>query len=437
MYDPLTHNQIPLDHERGVQSYWARSTELPAFDAQALPSRADVVVIGAGYTGLNAAIELAQRGREVVLLDAGGIGAGCSSRNAGFLLPGTGRLSFSDYQKSFGFDTACAVQQEFATSITHVEAMVDASDVSCDLLHTRYLRLAHSAKMAAQLQRQQSLYAHTALTAHWLSPDDISEQIPGISWNHGGLEVTPARAVNPRALVGVYLQHALNAGVRCVPHHPVVAWQKQGSGHQLSTPSGTIRANHVLLCSNGYLAKSPFPQLSTRQMPVLSSILVTRPLTQHEQNAQGLRINDMMMDTRTLKYYYRLLPDGRLLFGGRGAVTGASESHPRHRARLEAAVQATFPSLQGLTSDFYWSGWISVALDSMPRVYSPEAGVYTSMGYCGAGVAFASLAGKRLAQLVAGDSLPELPFYQSSLPRFPLPQLRRLALRTFYALQRG
>ncbi|WP_194756334.1 NAD(P)/FAD-dependent oxidoreductase [Aliidiomarina indica] len=437
MYDPLIANTIPRDHEQGIDTYWTSHTQLPECRVSKLPEHAEFVVIGAGYTGLNAALALAQQGREVVLLDAGGIGAGCSSRNAGFMLPGSGRLSFSDYHKAFGFETAAGVQQEFASSIAHVEELVQSSQFPCDLISSRYLRLAHNQKMAKQLENQQALYEHTALDAEWFSNAEIARQIPGISWNYGGLQVTPARAVNPRALVGVYLDQVIRAGVRCIPHHPVIDWQRCGDGHRLATPAASIKAQHVLVCTNGYLAKAPFPDISARHMPVLSSILVTRPLTQHEQAAQGLRVNDMMMDTRTLKYYYRLLPDGRLLFGGRGAVTGANAADQRHQQRLEAALKATFPGLQNLATDYYWSGWISVALDAMPRVFSPTPGVYTSMGYCGAGVAFASLAGKRLAQLAMGETLPPLPFYQSPLPRFPLPRLRRMALRAFYALQRG
>ncbi|RUO33537.1 NAD(P)/FAD-dependent oxidoreductase [Aliidiomarina sanyensis] len=442
MYDPLQQSVIPRDHERGVHSYWAAHTVLPPVAEHALPDRTDVVVIGAGYTGLNAAITLARDyQREVVLIDAGAIGAGCSSRNAGFLLPGTGRLGFADYQRKFGADVAQAVQNEFAASLAHVDAAVDSASVSCDLIPSRYLRLAHSAKMGRSLQAQQALYQPTLLDAEWVSPSELQETIPGISWSHGALAITPARSVNPRALVGVYLEQAQTAGVLCVPHHPVIDWQTSGSPnsrgdnapHRIVTEQGAIRCNQVLICANGYLSKQPFAALSQRHFPVLSSILVTRPLTAAEQAENGLRSTDMMMDTRTLKYYYRLLPDGRLLFGGRGAVSGSESTHPRHRARLERALAQTFPRLRQLTTDFYWSGWVSVSFDAMPRVYSPSSGVFTSMGYCGAGVAFASLAGKRLAQKAAGDKLPELPFYHGELPRFPFPSLRRAALRAMYA----
>lgn len=442
LYDPLQQPFIPRDHERGVYSYWTAQTALQPVPQQRLPAQADVVVIGAGYTGLNAAITLARDyQREVVLLDAGGIGAGCSSRNAGFLLPGTGRLGFADYQRKFGLDVAQGVQNEFAASLSHVDAAVEETGIDCDLTPSRYLRLAHSRKMGNLLKVQHDLYQPTLLDADWIAPEQVQESIPGISWSHGALAITPARSVNPRALVDVYLSQAQSAGVLCLPHHPVIDWQRPTAAignhiqgmHQIATDQGTIQCKQVLICANGYLSKQPFHELSQRHFPVLSSILVTRPLTADEQIENGLRTTDMMMDTRLLKYYYRLLPDGRLLFGGRGAVSGRESSHPEHQARLERALLHTFPRLRRLTTDYYWSGWISVALDAMPRVFSPAPGVFTSMGYCGAGVAFASLAGKRLGQLAAGETLPALPFYQSALPRFPFPGLRRMALRMMYA----
>lgn len=437
MYDPLKSRDIPAFHEFGIASYWAAVTPFPDTNAVALPSSAEVVVIGAGYTGLNAAIEIAQQQqREVVLVDAGGVGAGASSRNAGFLLPGTGRLGYSDYAGKFGDNVAHAVQNEFAKSIEHVKAAAEASDWPCELIEARYLRLGHNAKAAATLQQQQPAYANTLLTAEWLSPEEQQEQLPGLKWQHGGLALTPAAALNPRALTGAYLRLAQNAGVVIATGHPVTEWRTHDGKHSLTAGGHNIDCDQVIVCSNGYLPKQPFPDLNRRQFPVLSSILVSRPLNAAEQQYCGLTVNDLVMDTRTLKYYYRLLPDGRVLFGGRGAVKGKHADAGAQKRRMERAMAATFPELNDLHADYFWSGWISVALDSMPRIYSPTPGVFTSAGYCGAGVAFASLAGKRLAQLSHGEAMPDLPFYQSELPRYPFASARRLALRAMYSVDR-
>lgn len=437
MYDPLKSRFTPAFHEFGTDSYWQAVTPFPDTNACALPTTAEVVVIGAGYTGLNAAIEIAeQQQREVLLIDAGGIGAGASSRNAGFLLPGTGRLGYADYHGRFGEAVANAVQNEFAESIAHVQNMAADSEWPCELLQGRYLRLAHNAKAAKLLASQQPGYAKTLLQAEWLSAAQQHEQLPGICWQHGGLALSPAAAINPRALVATCLTRAQKAGVKIATGHPVTHWQRQNGKHLLTAGEQTVTCEQVLVCGNGYLAKQPFADLRARQFPVLSSIIVSRPLNVSEQQYVGLQVNDLVMDTRLLKYYYRLLPDGRILFGGRGAVTGKNASSEQEKQRLLAAMQNTFPTLTDLHADYFWSGWISVALDAMPRVYSPSPGVFTSAGYCGAGVAFASLAGKRLAELSAGKALPELPFYQSGLPKYPFAPARRLALRALYRWQR-
>jgi glycine/D-amino acid oxidase-like deaminating enzyme len=133
------------------------------------------------------------------------------------------------------------------------------------------------------------------------------------------------------------------------------------------------------------------------------------------------------MDTRALKYYYRKLPDNRILFGGRGAITGKSAEDPYYAARLLAVLKTSFPALNNLNYSYAWSGWICMALDDLPHLHqNKDQSVFYGMGYCGSGVSFSVQMGKRLAQKVAGKSVPNLPLYQKALPKFPLAPLRRV-----------
>ena len=133
------------------------------------------------------------------------------------------------------------------------------------------------------------------------------------------------------------------------------------------------------------------------------------------------------MDTRALKYYFRKLPDNRILFGGRGAVNGQHADDPRYANRLLNVLKSSFPSLKQVAIDYSWSGWICMALDDLPHVVKGDnaGNLFYSAGYCGNGVSFAVQAGKRLAQQIAGQPVPNLPLYNQSLPKFPLPSLRR------------
>ena len=146
-----------------------------------------------------------------------------------------------------------------------------------------------------------------------------------------------------------------------------------------------------------------------------------------------------------MKYYYRVLPDGRLLFGGRGAVKGKDADNTSEKKRLYRAMVKSFPSLIGIAMDYFWSGWVSVSLDSMPRIFvnseassnNANRSAYSigyAMGYCGSGVSFAAFAGQRLAQRMMGASDVDLslPIYQSPLKTYPFPKARRLALHGLY-----
>ncbi|MGX5913282.1 NAD(P)/FAD-dependent oxidoreductase [Aliidiomarina sp. Khilg15.8] len=438
-YDPLTAASIDAGYADQVASYWQQQSaplKLPA--APALPQRAAVVIIGAGYTGLNAALALASEYEQpAVVLEAGDIGAGCSGRNAGFVLPGSGRLSIHDYQHKFGSSTAGAVAAEFDASVNHVRALVQQHNIDCQWQDARLLRVAHTRRHAARLQAQlTNIAAADNAARQYLTQSDLAHQVPGIRQAYGAIQQSPAAAINPRALVQGYASAAANAGASIYTRCPVTRWRSMPAGEQLSTPQGEIVADQVLVCSNAYTPAGLNRNISQRQLPALSSVIVTAPLSEAQVQALGLHSSDLIMDTRSLKYYYRLLPDNRLLFGGRGAVSGKQATHPKYKQHLARAMVDTLPALAKTPIEYYWYGWVSVARDSMPRVFAHSERSFVAMGYCGAGIAFSSLAGKRLAALSQGQTLPPLPFYQSALPAFPNARLRRLGQAAYYQYAR-
>jgi len=141
--------------------------------------------------------------------------------------------------------------------------------------------------------------------------------------------------------------------------------------------------------------------------------------------------SNVVMDTRALKYYYRKLPDNRILFGGRGAITGKSADDPYYAQRLLAVLKTSFPPLGSLKYQYAWSGWICMALDDMPHIYqNTQKNIFYSMGYCGSGVSFSVQAGKRLAEKVAekviDKKIANLPLFNRELPKFPFAPLRRV-----------
>ncbi|RUO29796.1 FAD-binding oxidoreductase [Aliidiomarina sedimenti] len=440
VYDPLCSPTTPRNHDRDISSYWQHNGPLTGapgstgIPCSRLPQHAEFVVVGAGYTGLNAAIELSQRGHQVVVLEAGDVAAGCSSRNAGFVLPSSGRLSLHDYRRHYGAECADNVLHEFNQGVRHVESLVKAHQIECDWQSASYVRVAHTPAHAAALRALADNAA--AWPRRYLDSAHMQQRYGGLRHAHGALQQQPAARVHPRALAQGYATIALQAGSQIKTSCPVTALSAKRDGYLLQTAEGEIQADKVLMCSNGYLQRSLLPALSHCQLPALSSIIVTAPLSDWQRECIGLTDRELMMDTRLLKYYYRLLPDGRLLFGGRGAVQGRDANHPRYQHALLQAMYTSMPVLKGIAVDYSWCGWISVSADSMPRVCELDTNLFASFGYCGAGISFSSLAGKRLAQRALGDRLAALPFYQLPPRSFPMPRMRRLGQRLYYRYAR-
>jgi len=152
---------------------------------------------------------------------------------------------------------------------------------------------------------------------------------------------------------------------------------------------------------------------------VLSNSLVTRPLTPAELEATNFLTTEVITDTRTLRFYYRRLPDNRVQIGSRSAITGADAPHPRHMQVLVDGLHRKFPALKGIPIEHSWWGWVDVSHDMMPRITQPDTreSVYYALGYGGNGVSFSAHAGRRLAQRIAGktDRAFDLPIYQRPL----------------------
>jgi len=192
----------------------------------------------------------------------------------------------------------------------------------------------------------------------------------------------------------------------------------------------------VALETAAYVPKVLSPLTKNRLMPILSNSVVTRPLNEDEKEACGFKTSSPLTDTRTLRHYYRYLPDGRVQIGSRSAVTGADAENPAHLNLLLQGLHRKFPALTGIELDYSWWGWVDMSHDMMPRIYQPDGSqpLFYSLGYGGNGVMYSAQAGRRMAQWVAGkgESL-DLPIFTSQLPSHGvLTPFRRLGQRIMY-----
>ena len=195
-----------------------------------------------------------------------------------------------------------------------------------------------------------------------------------------------------------------------------------------------MRARQVVIAGNGYTGDRLHPGTSGRLLPVLSNIIVTRELTPAERSSVNWQSYLKIWDSRMLLFYYRLLPQNRVLFGARGGIEDTPDSNRRQKAWLERRFAEMFPPLAKVETEYFWRGWVCLSRDKNPHVGSIEDGsVHYALAYIGSGVALATYCGRLLAAQIAGEAAGEAgPPLGAPLPAFPFPTLRRLYQRLAY-----
>ena len=428
-YDPQYDPLVARDPGAGrgyAPTWWVASAGTPPADDGpiAQDTEADVVIIGAGATGISTALYLAQEhGIQALVLEANQTAWGCSSRSGGQGQNSAGRLKRSQWIARWGLDVAKKLDTEVRTGFDNFKQL--STEIDCDAFDGGHLYLAHRpAKLAAvqaeaALMREQFGYATRMLSADEVRRDYCDERE-----NAGAMFEPEGVGIHPLKFTYGLIRKARGLGVRLHTASPVQGWQTVNGVHHLRTPGGTVRTQRVAVCTGGYTGQGLNPQLKNRLMPILSNSVVTRVLTETELKACNFRTQTFMTDTRTLRFYYRLLRGNRLQLGSRSAVTGAHAQDPGHLKLLTDAIARKFPPLAGIAIEHSWWGWVDVSHDMMPRITRPDPtqSIWYALGFGGNGVSFSTWAGKRLAQRVAGkdagQAVFELPIYNSPLP-FP------------------
>lgn len=438
-YDPLV-SRGPGQNRDYAPTYWTATAGTPPADDGPIGGDvdADVAIIGSGYTGLACAIFLAREfGIKAVVLEANRVAWGCSTRNGGQGQNAAGRLSRSQWIARWGRDVALRLHAEVREGFETFEELISSGDIACEPQRGGHLHIAHRpralAAIAAELRLQNEVFGYGS---RLVPLDELRRDYVREAEAVGAVHEPLGTGVHPAKLAFGYQRMARGLGAKIHTASPVLEIASEPGFYRLRTSGGSVRARAVGIATGAYTAAGLSPLLRGRCMPILSNSIVTRPLTAAELEATGFRTTEVITDTRTLRYYYRLLPDRRIQIGSRSAITGADAGNPCHLELLTEGLARKFPALRGIEIDYSWWGWVDVSHDMMPRIFRPDPAqrLFYALGYGGNGVSYSAQAGRRMAEMIAGKTFPhqDLPIFTSPLPTHPFSPFRRIGQRLLY-----
>lgn len=383
--------------------------------------RADVCVIGGGFTGLSAALNLAEQGMDVVLLEAERIGFGASGRNGGLIGSGQ-RKDILEIEEKFGPERARELWQFGEAAKTEIRERVTKHDIACDLqdgqlegVHKK--RYVGWAKEHADALAERYDYPHIRVLSH----EETRELVATDDFLQGVFD-EQSMTIHPLNYALGIARAAREAGVRIYEDSRVTTYS-QSDPATISTANGSVKASFIVLACNGYLGKLE-PRVAGKIMPINNFMIATERLGVERAN-ELIAGRFGIHDTRFVVNYFRLSEDYRLLFGG-------GENYRRGfpsdiAAFVRPHMLGLFPQLEDVRIDYAWGGTLGVTVNRLPHVGRLEPNLYFAQGYSGHGISTANFAGKVIAEAIAGTaarfdifaSLPVRTFPGGTLLRYP------------------
>jgi glycine/D-amino acid oxidase-like deaminating enzyme len=382
--------------------------------------QADVVIVGAGYTGLSAAIHLAEQGVRTVVIEAAEPGWGASGRNGGQTNAGL-KHGRSELEARFGGALGQQMYEIAANAPLFTRELIRRHGIECEATHTGTLRLAHHDRAFDALKS----------AGDALSKDGVAVRLldRAAATNEAGTEIYVGGLFDPRGGNLHPLKYArglakaiLSKGAAIYVHSPVRELERVGSSWRVSTQGGVLTTDKVVLATNGY-TDALWPDLAQTVLPVHSFQVATAPLSDDVARTI-LPGRASAYDSRRLVLYFRLTGDLRLVFGGRASFSIADRSSDY--SVLRTVIGQMFPAIAGVPIEHRWAGRVAITADSLPHLHELAPGLIAALGYNGRGVAMATRMGKVIADQILFGKQRDFP---TTTPRcIPFHALRKPAL---------
>lgn len=369
----------------------------------------EIVVVGAGFTGLSIALHLAESGVSTVVLEAGEIGGEASGRSSGQLIRGF-KLSSADLARRFDPARYDRLAHLGDSLVDYVFDLVETHGIACHGERKGWIRAAHNEPSFKALARTAEDLKRRNQNVVLLSAGDM-ERYTGSAYYHGGLLDPEAGALQPLSYARGLAAAALRKGARIYTGTEATGLERRGDGWAVICPQGKISCRQVVFATGAETRPGTYG-IEKSFIPVDSCQIATKPLDAALRKAI-LPTGIVVSDSRKLTNFFRFDPAGRLIVGGRGSQGDASTE----RALLKAA-RDRFPILADVEWGHKWSARVDLTLDNLPHLSSPDKGIWTLVGFGGRGIALGTALGRLVAQKLTGNASGDI-FPVTPLPRVP------------------
>ena len=433
----LYHKDI-YNFNKPIKSYWETTADTKnKYEELKKNIQTNIVVIGGGYTGVACALSLAKNYNEdVILIEAGHIGWGSSARNAGFCCIPPAKISVKKMFSKYGKEETKKFFKNTIEGSNFTKNLIEEYNIDCDLTGDCNYEVAPHPSYFESIKKEAEVYKNEfGIETKIFSKEEFNEIGHSGEEQFGAFSYKPGFAINPLKFLLGLANQAKNEGVKIYQKSQVTKIEKIKNKYNVIVNNNiNITSHKIVMATNGFYKDDLFPKLNHMILPVISNIIITKPLTNEERMSHNFVTYNPILNVRNLLFYYRLLKDNRFLFGARGDLVGSEKSSLIKSKKMEQQMKKVFPNWKDVEIDFHWRGLVAVTSKFTPSIGKLEEDeIYYSFGYQANGINTAPWSGNELAKLIVSNSknLNISNFFLGLPKKIPFPKLRLFYLKLY------